>query len=315
VSKADTDDWIEISVTDTGPGVPREHLDDIFKPYFTTRQDDGGTGLGLTVCRALACQLGGTLTAETVPGIGARFTLLLPTFGGATSDDDEVDRKLAPPSDRPLEVLVVDDEVLIRRVIARTLDARPVEYELAVDAEEALELAATERRFDVLVTDLSMPGMSGTTLIETLFERDQLPPAVFVMTGKRTDLGDMSCVVDVSVFEKPFTPADLLSALRVPLRRLRSGLCPEPGCVSVDKGPADVALPQATRALHRPLVGLRAGPADYVDSRGRARLTLFATRPVEYHAPPWPMHKSRPHPETGDASSVESSILSSITRD
>ena len=165
---ADRDDMIEVQVTDTGPGIPDTDLDAIFDPFFTTKPVGQGTGLGLSVSYGIIRELGGTIRA--VPHRdGARFVIRLPPMRSHVRIAAPVTpaHKEEPAAGAGVSVLFVDDEPSLRRVAQRYLARLGHRVELAANGEEALQLLQTHR-FDVIVSDLRMPGLGGEELYERL---------------------------------------------------------------------------------------------------------------------------------------------------
>ena len=171
----DLTDAVEIRITDSGPGIPEDELDAVFDPFFTTKPVGQGTGLGLSVSYGIIRELGGTIKALPHPD-GARFVIRLPPLAavvpvsGATRRKEQTPAEPAPsPEETPaptsggVSILFVDDEPSLRRVAERYLTRLGHHIELAADGEEALRLLQT-RRFDVIVTDLRMPGLGGEEL-------------------------------------------------------------------------------------------------------------------------------------------------------
>ncbi|MBZ0117189.1 MAG: PAS domain S-box protein, partial [Sandaracinaceae bacterium] len=157
--------YVSLEVEDTGTGIAPELMGHIFEPFFTTK--DHGSGLGLATCYGIVTQLGGALSVDTVPGKGTRMTLYLPRSLEA--------RAPAPAalSDAPRpgreRILVVEDDDVVRRVAVRALSRLGYQVLEAHDAREALALAAApEHSFDLLMTDLSMPGLTGLELADRL---------------------------------------------------------------------------------------------------------------------------------------------------
>jgi signal transduction histidine kinase/ActR/RegA family two-component response regulator len=151
---------IVLTVSDTGPGVPAEHLAKLFTPYFTTRAD--GHGLGLFVVYSIVRRHGGTIDVRSAPGAGTVFTLRLPA-----SDEPPAERPGAPAAPKRLagRVLLMDDELPIRTVLTRFLRRLGLEVEAVADGAAAV---ASYRRardagapFDVLIMDLTVPGGLG----------------------------------------------------------------------------------------------------------------------------------------------------------
>lgn len=150
---------IEIYVQDTGHGIAPENLARVFEPYFTTKAGRKGTGLGLALCRRYIEEMGGTIEVESQLGCGSTFKLSLPVARGGTDRPT-----LVPDFDgRAASILVVDDEHYIGRAFARALSMHRVV--VAESGAEALRHLA-ERPFDLMFTDVLMPGMSGIELYQ-----------------------------------------------------------------------------------------------------------------------------------------------------
>ncbi len=152
--------YASIGVEDDGPGIPPDVLARIFEPFFSTKIDQGGTGLGLATVQGIVAQSGGHVLAESPPGGGSRFTILLPRHEGEAEPEAP-----PPPSEtRPATILLAEDEPALLRLCAQALEQAGHTVLQAGDgyaATEALEEGATP---DLLVTDVSMPGMDGVAL-------------------------------------------------------------------------------------------------------------------------------------------------------
>lgn len=168
--------WVELSVTDTGHGIPPEKLGRIFDPFYTTKSAERGTGLGLSVCLGIVGQHRGEMSVNSVPGEGTVFKVLLPLAqGGAGAEPGAalpLGRDPAPaaaarfPDVRPqLEVLVIDDEQYITSLVHEQLRSRlGWRVEQVHDGREAIQ--RLERgRFDLVITDLRMPGLDGFAIL------------------------------------------------------------------------------------------------------------------------------------------------------
>lgn len=158
-------------VADTGPGITANHLERVFDPFFTTKAPGEGTGLGLSLAHTIVSEHGGQIRVDSRPGEGAVFQVDLPRAAGRAgvepgADDDE-------PAVAPLRVLLVDDEDAVRRVVARFLRRRGHHVDEAADGRAALDLIAAARAracYDVIVSDLRMPGLGGDELLARLRE-------------------------------------------------------------------------------------------------------------------------------------------------
>ncbi len=184
VEAAETDRFVEIRVTDTGIGVPREQHDSIFDVFYqvaaTTRGVREGTGLGLAICRRLLEQMGGRIWVESEPGSGSRFIFTLPQIGGEPSP---VSR------DRPV-VLALEDDAAARELLREYLGLG--RYELIfVDSIRDTLVKALEIQPDLVLLDLLLPGESGLEALHSLKrlrETRDIPVAVVSVIADDTVL-------------------------------------------------------------------------------------------------------------------------------
>ena len=160
--------YVRISVTDSGTGIPPEVLDKIFDPFFTTKEVGKGTGLGLSTVATIVKSYGGVVTVNSTVGKGSEFNVFIPaTNVGTDHQKEESHRRI--PSGRGESILVVDDEVSIREMTKETLEAYGYKIETAKDGIEALTYIEKDRRkFRLVMTDMMMPNMDGGSLIRTL---------------------------------------------------------------------------------------------------------------------------------------------------
>jgi two-component system NtrC family sensor kinase len=161
-----TEEEIRLVCGDTGPGIPAEIKGKIFDPFFTTKPEGVGTGLGLSICYGIARDHGGRIGVESDPGAGATFTVVLPRDPRTTP---RVEPATAVPAAATgaLSVLLVDDEAGLRKAVAKFLRRRGIHVETVGDGAEALTLLA-RRTFDVIVSDVRMPGVGGREFLDRL---------------------------------------------------------------------------------------------------------------------------------------------------
>ena len=162
--------FLEMGVSDTGPGIPSAQLDQVFNPFFTTKAVGEGTGLGLAISDGIVRQHGGTIRVESREGAGATFTIVIPY-----QPPPAVIAITPPPvpevSGPPSNFLLVDDEPAIRAALAIHLRRAGHRVDAAESGREALAKLVT-RRYDAIFLDLRMPDMSGVELYSILRKDD-----------------------------------------------------------------------------------------------------------------------------------------------
>lgn len=207
--------YVRLDVVDTGTGMDAATLARATEPFFTTKPIDKGTGLGLAMARGVAEELGGGLAIRSAPARGTTVSLWLPVADAAPG---EAEFATPAPSriDAGLRVLLVDDEPIIRDLLAEQLGERGMLVEQASGAQAAVELLR-ETRFDVLVTDQSMPGESGLTLIGLARRLRPRLPAI-LLTGLSAELsGTLGSDPETAEFTelagKPVRAAELAASI------------------------------------------------------------------------------------------------------
>ena len=152
-------DYVALSVSDNGTGMPPEVAARIFDPFFTTKPLGSGTGLGLSMIYGFARQSGGNVRVHTRPGIGTTMRILLPRhFGEAEKETERSTLSEAPRSAEGESILLIDDEHAVRSLAAEVLEELGYSITMAADGNEGLERLRSKTRFDVLITDVGLPG-------------------------------------------------------------------------------------------------------------------------------------------------------------
>ncbi len=157
--------YVRLAIADTGTGIEPATLPRVMEPFFTTKEQGKGTGLGLPMARGFAQQSGGALTIASDPGLGTVVALWLPLSGTEIMQPDHSRRTAVSSSGERPRLLVVEDEELVREVIAEQLIDRGYEVIEAEGGRRALALLDAGCLVDLIITDLSMPGMDGVSLI------------------------------------------------------------------------------------------------------------------------------------------------------
>jgi CheY-like chemotaxis protein len=204
-------DFVAIRFTDTGSGIDPEHLPRIFEPYFTTKREERGTGLGLSQVYGFAKQAGGHVAIDSSPKRGTTVTLFLPRAFGPEAVAMESQRSPSAAA-ASRSVLLVEDDDSVALVLTDMLRDLGHRVRRAARADEALSLLASERSIDMVVSDILMPGgMSGLELARRLrSERPDLP--VLLITGYSGKVQEVANE-GFEVVKKPFEPEALAAAL------------------------------------------------------------------------------------------------------
>ena len=216
------EDTVEIDVEDNGPGIPAPIRERIFEPFFTTKDVGEGTGIGLALCHRIIRSHDGQITLEFSGESGTRFRVELPVreAADATSTEDETDDVKRRPARR---VMIVDDEMDVAELNAEILMRDGYDVEICNTADGALE-KLRESRFDLVLSDLNMPGIDGRGFYEAITrDHPHLAERTGFVTGdtmgraSQKFLGEADC----PYLEKPVSPKEL--------RAFVAGLLGQPG--------------------------------------------------------------------------------------
>ena len=201
--------YTRLSVTDTGPGMDEATARQIFHPFFTTKSIGEGTGLGLSVVHGIVRDVNGVIHLETSPGKGARFEVYL--HAATTTPLDPPISSEAPRGGSGERILVIDDEAVVGRFMQLTLESLGYAVTLCADPIAATDLfCADPNAFDLVLTDLAMPGMRGDRVAEIV--RDLRPglPIVLITGYRRALLNEQAAALGiVEVLAKPVLRAEL----------------------------------------------------------------------------------------------------------
>lgn len=207
--------YVMLAVTDTGPGMTSETLGHIFEPFFTTKERGKGTGLGLATVYGVVKQSNGYIWVDSAPGKGSSFKIYLPRHAGEVTTEEQGVH--SPETPRGSEtILLVEDAAPLKKLAQSFLESAGFRVLSAESGEEAVEVAAKHGgAFDLLLTDVVMPGMNGRVLAEQLSRR-QPGLQVLYMSGY-TDAfiaGHGVLEAGIHLLHKPFTEDTLIRKVR-----------------------------------------------------------------------------------------------------
>jgi len=203
------DAFVELRLTDTGVGMTDAERRQLFDPFFTTKE--GGTGLGLATVYGIVEQSGGTIEVESAPGLGSSFRILLPAER-ATVDEAEPDTARLAPANGEETILLVEDELVVRRLVAEILESSGYSVLQAADGPSALELLRRHTGpVDLLVTDVVMPGMSGPEVAGAVAAMRPGTHVLYISGYTDSSIGNhWALEPGIAFLQKPFN-ADVLT--------------------------------------------------------------------------------------------------------
>lgn len=223
-------EYTAFRVTDTGVGIDADSLTKIFEPFYTTKEVGKGTGLGLSTVYGIVKQSGGYIFADSEVGKGTAFTIYLPVHRGDHGEKSELAfsqgagrvKLETPPQPAPQStaetwgsgtILVVEDEDMVRAVAERALTRQGYSVVTAEDGEDALEIIAERTDFDLILSDVVMPGMDGPAMAREL--RETLPhiPILFMSGYAEEQLRKSIDIEQVHFIPKPFSVQQLAEAV------------------------------------------------------------------------------------------------------
>jgi len=212
---------MRLTISDTGTGMDQTTLNRIFDPFFTTKQPGEGTGLGLSIVQGIVAGHKGALVVRSEPGAGTTFELFFPVTREARS-------ATTPPMPAPeggeQEIIVVDDEPMVTSFVSARLKRLGYRPTVLNDPREALEIVTQNpHRFAAIISDLTMPHMTGVELIRQLHERGiDLPTLIITGYNLNAARADLATLPKCLVLNKPFAGEELAQALHRAISGARS---------------------------------------------------------------------------------------------
>lgn len=199
---------VELRIADSGPGIPDHVLPKIFDPFYTTKPQGEGTGLGLSVVMGIVKGHGGSITAENREQGGARFVIRLPAASGAADESARADSS-ADTDIAGLAVLIVDDEPAVLAACSRALESAGARVTAALGVGCAINYLDSGH-FDVVLSDYAMPGRTGLDLFEYLEKAGRSEARSFILI---TGMAPRDIHADVRVLAKPVDSGELIDAV------------------------------------------------------------------------------------------------------
>ena len=203
----------KLEVIDNGTGIMPDKLEEIFNPYYTTRQDGGGTGLGLSVVKSIVNNSGGTITVQSAYGSGSVFSVFFPIFSGR---EEEIPQRPAIHEAWDEHILFIDDEDTLIEIGVEQL--KKLGYRITAFSESQLALNAFKARpmdFDLVISDIKMPVLSGIELAEEFLKIRQNIPMILCTGFSDIDAKEKAEKLGIkSILMKPFLLVDLSETIR-----------------------------------------------------------------------------------------------------
>jgi signal transduction histidine kinase/CheY-like chemotaxis protein len=208
--------YATLTVTDTGMGIDEATRTRIFEPFFTTKETAGGTGLGLATVYGIVDNVGGSISVESVPGVGSTFIVSLPAAVTASRALAAADPTPADRGTSSLRVLLVEDGRVVRELVERQLESLGHHVVTAPTSAQALELFGERAGyFDLLITDVLMPGIDGWQLANQLRELRSDLPVVLISGFTDGVVRTFDTAAPTAFLQKPFTIEDLAAKMQL----------------------------------------------------------------------------------------------------
>jgi len=207
-------EYVLLTVSDNGHGIPPEDMDHIFEPFFTTKEPGRGSGMGLAMVYGIVAQHGGCIQARSQPGEGTAFDIYLPTAGREVAAPETQSQAVARGGNET--ILIVEDDAMVREMVSEMLEAAGYTVLHAADGEEAIRiLEERAEEIDLAMLDVIMPKMGGRQVYELIQKRWPHIPTVF-SSGYAADAPHADFVLEegLVLIHKPYRIDALLQTVR-----------------------------------------------------------------------------------------------------
>ncbi|HOH47023.1 MAG TPA: ATP-binding protein, partial [Candidatus Cloacimonadota bacterium] len=206
-------DYLQLSVEDTGCGIPAEMLPRIFDPYFSTKSTGEGTGLGLAIVHGIVKNAGGFISVQSEVEVGTVFNLYFPIVEAVRPQKNQP--KIINPPFNPAHILFVDDEQALTELFSEALCSEGYTVEITSDSEVALELfRANPEKYNLIIADVTMPHLDGIKLAGLIREINNVPIILYSgysVYNLRTEIHEIGVN---RLLSKPILPMDMVTSVR-----------------------------------------------------------------------------------------------------
>jgi len=220
--KAAPSNFVKLSISDTGIGIPPSVLPKIFDPFFTTKESGEGTGMGLSIVHGIVKDHGGDITVETAIHNGSTFEIFLPLAKYAVSEDEHFETAWQKSDSKETHILFIDDEEPLVRLAKQMIEEFGYSVTAVSDSSQALSLIQQNpSKFDLVITDQTMPRVTGEMILKvTKKMRPDLP--VIVLTGYSEDLSEEKAYAAGcdKFLMKPVAPENLRKAISALINKI-----------------------------------------------------------------------------------------------
>lgn len=206
-------DFVHLSVSDTGMGMPESVKKRIFEPYFTTKEVGKGTGMGLAVVHGIINQHNGHICVHSTEGKGTTFNVLLPSSSSVLNKSDT--QQYIDFAGKE-SIMIVDDETMVGELVKETLSLQGYETDLFFDSQEAIEhFGKNPDKYDLILTDYMMPGLTGDKLACAIREKNETVPIILATGFSNNITKEAALSIGITEFiMKPIVGEDLCKAVR-----------------------------------------------------------------------------------------------------
>ncbi len=208
--------FIALSIHDTGKGIGLKNMENIFLPFFTTREREGSTGMGLSALHGMLHDQQGHIFVESIVGEYTEFKLLLPEEDLSISDDltNKIDQKVEQKIDKKIHILIVDDEASVANVLAEII--RHYNYDVTVETNSKNALINFSKNpdiYDLIITDKDMPDLTGIDLAKSVTDIKTNVPVILITGYNKDSISEDLDSIKV-VLSKPFETEELIDNIK-----------------------------------------------------------------------------------------------------